>query len=248
MSSLTKTKKVFLLIVEGPSDKTTFENAILQFFQVNNKNSSVKCDIIHGDIACEDKNKKPITETIALKTVGNEIKGFLQTNHLQPKDLIAVAQICDLDACFADEKSYKESQDIKTRYDPSTQTINRKNITALFTIRDQKRRNLLRLSSKGCFNISKSSIPYRLFYLGIDLEYAFYKKLSCTDEEKRSLSSDFDSKVYKNKNFFIDTIKNINSIGNDYFSSWNPILLGQNSFNQITNLQYLLDWIKSIII
>jgi hypothetical protein len=241
-----KITKIVLLLVEGPSDQTAFENSLRSFLR-SFSDDNARFDVLHGDKTVIDDCKRIIPPSKIRATIGNEISAFLHDKKLLPRDLLAVAQLCDLDACFAQESSYRKnlsSHDVV--YDPPAQIIHKDDPKRLFRVRLAKKMNINVLFSRNEFVLKKVKIPYRLFYFGINLEHCLYRLPNCTDEEKEAQADSFDERYANKPADFEEFIKGLPCLSNDYVKSWKEKDLSKNAFAQITNISIFLDWMREM--
>lgn len=245
-----KRNKVFLLIVEGPSDARTLENGIRETLRKKYKNCSTKVLIAHKDVTISNKQNKIVYSNEIIKDIHDFVEEFLKQPYLKLKtsDLLSIGLITDLDACYADKNVFKENKNLgKTFYDLENNVCYCKNINTFLRFRDSKRNNLNKLSATKAIVFNKREVPFHIFYFGINLEHALYNKPNCTDLEKEQLSEIFDVEYGEGGDLFLDRLKKIPLISATYKESWSESKLQEKYFDQLANLTSLFDWVNEII-
>ena len=247
-SSVIETIKYLLVVVEGKTDRTTFENALRALVKKYCSNKDLEIDVVNGDTLVMDENGNIIPYNQEEETVSKQIGKTIKKLHLKASDIVAVAMLTDLDACFASEEFFVEDASRnKAFYDQETNKCLRKNIAELKTIRQSKYKVVRKMHNKSHISIDGNQIKYRLFYLNVDLEWVFYQLLNCTKLEKIQLSDDFDSMYGGDLDKFEAFICALPSVGSDFTSSWEPIINRTIApMDILTNIKYLLDWIKNL--
>lgn len=242
------TIKYLLVVVEGKSDRTTFENALRKLLKEYTTNKDLEIDVVKGDSLVFDKDKHIIAFNKEEETIGKQISNKLTELNLKASDIVGIAMITDLDACFApDEFFVEDDSHIKTFYDFNERTCKRRDIEDLKEKRRAKFRVINRLHSRPFIGVDGRQIKYRLFYLNIDLEWTFYQRLNCTKLEKTTLSENFDTTYGDNLKAFEDFINALPTSGTDFLSSWKTVIDKTiQPFDVCSNIRYLLDWIKTL--
>lgn len=241
------TTKYFLVVVEGPTDRTTFENALRLLIANRFSNKDLEIDVVRGDTLTMDEKGKIIQYNKEEETVSKQIGKAIKKLHLKESDIVAIAMVTDLDACFAEDSFYEEDENHKKAfYDEESNKCLRINISELKTIRQSKFNVVRAMHNKNYISINGKQIKYRLFYLNVDLEWAFYRLLNCIKIQKIDLSNDFDTRYGDNIEEFERFIESLPSIGGNYEESWEPIVKRTLApLERITNIRYLIEWIKS---
>ena len=247
-----KTKKIILFVVEGPTDRTTLENAFRNAFRIRHRHADVKIKVVHGDYTLKNASGKLISPSSILEETTRFVTEYLrvlkETDGVRPSDILAIAQITDLDASFADSSCFVyDSQSERVCYDVDQRLVCSNHIDDIFELRQGKRVNMLKLYSHANVKVSKISLPYHLFYFGINLEHALYGKPNCTDNEKMDLSESFDDQYGDDYEGFMSKIQSIASIDGNYYASWSEDKLESSAFLPISNISCIFDWIKTLI-
>lgn len=194
-----KEKRVLLLIVEGKSDKVTLENAFRRTLMEYYPSCDAKVYVLHGDATLKRPYGGYIVSSEVIKATNALVRSYLarqkQTSGIKVRDILGIAQITDLDACFADSSCFVANPSVnETTYDVVNKRVLSPNGFDVANKRVAKRQNLMRLNGCDRMTINGVEIPYQIFYFGIDLEHALYGRVNCTDEEKTSLSEGFDDR------------------------------------------------------
>ena len=241
-------KKYLLIVVEGPSERTSFENAIRKMLSDVGSTRNLEIDVVHGDLLTMDKSKKLIPFNKEEENVAKQIKRKITHLHLKPKDVIAISMITDLDACFAPNSFFVNNPLIeKATYNLENNVCERKDINNLISIRRKKLSVIRRMYNKSHINIEGTIIKYRLFYLNVDLEWVFYSRLNQTNLEKTTLSESFDDEYGNDTEKFTSFIDSLPSKSDDFIQSWEAVFNGDiEPLEKATNIKQLLDWIKNI--
>lgn len=247
-SNLIQTIKYLLVVVEGKTDRTTFENALRLLVKKYCQNKDLEIDVVNGDTLVMDKDGNIISYNQEEETVSKQIERKIKDLHLKTTDIVGVAMITDLDACFAPEDFFVEDINYeKAFYDQDANKCLRKDIARLKTIRLSKFNVVRKMHNKSHISIDGNQIKYKLFYLNVDLEWVFYQLLNCTKLEKIQLSDDFDTNYGDDLDKFEAFICALPTVGDDFESSWEPVVnRTMEPMSVATNIKYLIDWIKSI--
>lgn len=244
------TKKFFILVVEGLSDKLTLEESIARYISSISDFHGVKvrifCDYdsnnldnVGGDMTTKRGN--------IFNNLTDYIKKEIRVSHLDMDDIFAIGLLTDLDACFASEKDYVEDFNTnKVSYDLSNNKVIRHDVLELYDSRITKKNNIIKLFNCNSIIVNKRIIPFRCFYNSINLEHAFYNELTNSPDEKEDYAYEFADEYYDNESF-INFISKLNRLGNNYRESVDEGTLTKEVFTSSSNLYYLLLWLKEII-
>ena len=246
-----KTRKAILLVVEGLSDKYTWENAIRTTLSLRFPELNTEIYVVRGDATISDRPNHFISSSMVIanvqKTVADHLRKEKGRSGLRVDDILAIAQITDLDACYADPSDYVEDPEAKgVRYDADRHLIYSKSPDSLADLRATKAMNIDRLWRAGDITFGGKRIPYRLFYTNINLEHALYGRPNCTQDEKEDLSLDFDDKYGKDGPAFVARLEEIPSLSRIYKETWNEDSLHGNAFARLTNILSLLAWAEEL--
>lgn len=93
---ISSTKKIVLVIVEGPSDASALERYFVKYFD----SDRIVTKIIHGDITT-DKN---IDQSKIKVHLGNKVKSWITKDKFKKSDLDRIVHIVDMDGAYIDDK------------------------------------------------------------------------------------------------------------------------------------------------
>lgn len=245
-NNMVESKKYLLIVVEGPSDRTSLENALRKMLTDIGSTRNLEIDVVHGDLLVVDKNKKLITYNKEEENVTSQIEAKIKKLHLKPSDIIAISMITDLDACFAPNSFFSENPSYeKVFYNLEKNICERKDINNLIDMRKKKLSVIRRMHNKSHINIGGHLIKYRLFYLNVDLEWVFHSKLNQTNLEKTTLSEKFDDKYGNNTDEFLSFINSLPKKSDSFLESWNAVFNGEiEPLEKATNINQLIEWIS----
>lgn len=260
-----KSKKIVLMIVEGKSDEKAYSLCINEYLKSINKYVDVACEIYHTDIRLHTFSSQEVIASTSLdeKDYIERIKiavfNYLSENKgegLIIEDIIAVAILSDLDACYCEDKRivYSESgfNEKKEKYDLNCNEFYAKNVLEQIKINDQKRNahdiiNSIKLIKFDTDNGLKYTVLFRAFYQSINLEHITINNPNLTsNSNKEDRASEFRDQYLNRPLEFYDFINDLSKIGSNYDSSWNKTMLKKFSFEQMTNLKYFIEWITEI--
>lgn len=221
-------RKVLLFIVEGTSDKVSFQSVLENFFEQFN----VKVAVMYCDITIKDSPTPAEIKSI----MSNKIDEFCSIEKIHfPEDVAKIIHLVDTDGAFIPDVNIHLKISGEIEYtNNSILTVNPESI---------KRRNktkssiVNKLATMGNLN----SVEYKVYYFSRNLEHVLHNNSSSlTKEDKTRLSENFDDTYAENLNGFLDFIKDkIFAVPGDYKQTWDFIKQGVNSLNRYSNF-YLL--------
>lgn len=227
-------KRVLLFIVEGRSDEAALDNVLSRLLS----NEKIRFHIIKGDITTSERRGN-----ISIKTLVNEqVRKFMTSYHLLPKDILQVVHLMDTDGAFVPESAIIEDSGIsgfeytrKTITAPSKDAVRRRNVT--------KSNNMLRLARMGT---TYKNIPYEAYYCSRNLEHVLHDiEGDCSLDEKMRLSDLFDEQYKDSPAAFLTFISSVPPAVPcyDYGDSWNYISQPEafHSLERGCNLHILLN-------
>ena len=217
-------KKIVFVIVEGPSD----EEALGAFFGRFFDKDSVYVQIMHSDITTSRGNTPQNIEA----KVAAVVKQYASQNHFIKTDFKEIIHISDSDGAFIPNDAVIED---KSAHDPvySPTGIRTKNKYGIEERNGQKSANLSVLSTLR----TVWGLPYRIYYMSVNLDHVLYGKLNSTDREKETDSHAFVKKYRGNLPAFIEYISESDfSVQLDYKGSWDYIKEDLRSLERHTNL------------
>lgn len=221
-------RKVLLFIVEGTSDKVSFQGILENFFN----RFAIKIAVMYCDITAENlPNPGEIKEILA-----GRLKDFCSREKLFVSDDIQkIVHLIDTDGAFIPDLHIKNKQSKGIEYtDSEILTTNPEYI---------KKRNSCKSSvvSRLCSMEKLCGIEYKLFYFSRNLEHVLHNNPSnLTDREKAELSEAFDDKYADDIQGFLKFIKSTEfAVQGDYKFSWDFIRQGLNSLERHSNFHLL---------
>lgn len=227
-------KKIIFVIVEGVSDEEALGVILNRIYDKN----TVYVHIMRKDITTEFNN---VPNKNIFTMVGDEIRGYANSNHFKKADFKEIIHIVDMDGAFIPDASIVENKNaIKPQYTLSEiYTCNKRGIE------DRNKRKSKNINS--LYTRSKIwGVPYRLFYMSCNLDHVLYDRQNSSDDEKATNSFKF-AKFYKDKiPAFIDFICNSAfSVMSGYEESWNFIKQDLHSLERHSNLGLCFEGFKS---
>lgn len=218
-------RKIMLFIVEGLSDKVSFEGLFVKFFSSFEVQVAVmRCDVTLKACASEIK-----------VYLNSKIEDFCCIEKVSKTDIKGIVHLVDMDGAFAPDSCIKQNSADETVY--SECEILAKNKDAIIERNHKKSSVLVTLSSM----VQLAKIPYRIYFLSRTLEHVLHNKIEkLTDKEKTLLSESFDDLYAENFEGFLSFISDeAFAVKGDYKQSWNFIQQGVNSLKRYSNLHLL---------
>lgn len=217
-------KKIVFVIVEGPSDDEALGVLLEKVFN----SSTVFVYITHGDIT-----SKPGTDpSKILAAVGDLVKGYAKSNHLNNIHFQEIIHITDTDGAYIpDESVVEDPSAIKAQY--TLTEIRTANVEGMLIRNALKSQCLNRLS--GTQKIW--GIPYQVYYMSCNLDHVLYNKQNSSDEEKEKDALAFAKRYRQDVEGFVKFIAESDfSVSSNYVESWNYIKQDVHSLERHTNL------------
>ena len=257
-----KEKKIALIIVEGGSDRYAFQKCINNYLSSLSSQANIECEVYDTDIRIHDFRSEKIIPTDDIdeedikKRICESITNFLaeqKGTYINIKDIVAVAILCDLDACYCKDSDIVSIPSNTDKYDLANKKFNAKDVPFQSDLNRWKRdsHELLLNSVKTIIykdaDNNKTILPIKCFYQSINLEHITSNDPNILDEDLKSIKAKDFRNSYKNKpSDFYSLINSLSLIGYDYETSWNRIDLENKSFERMANIKYLIDWIVSV--
>jgi len=240
--SSNQTKKIVLILVEGPSDEESLEHVLTKL--INNYKTKFK--ICRGDITSDKLvNTSNVTNIIAQK-----VEDFLQNAKglFTIDDICFIAHLIDTDACSIQNEKIIEQEKEEPYFDDQFLYVKNKNNIIK---RNQKKLPIVKkLSKTRCIsfdNFDGLSIPYCSYYMSCNLEHVLHNdKTFCSDNAKENYSILFSMKYFDKENEFVEFI-NSKEVGTtlNFENSWDNILKPQNALLRETNLNIFVNDFKN---
>lgn len=227
-----KTPKVILFIVEGPTDESTLSPVLKRIFE----SEKIRFHVVYGDLTSELSTHAANVK----KTVNEHIKAEMRKYGYSKSDMLKVIHIIDTDGAFIPDTQVKlgTCQKIKYFKDEIESAEPQKTIQR----NHRKSESVRRVYTAG----KMGGVPYALYYLSRNLEHVIHNKSEdLTDNEKVLYADNFSCK-YENKSAefkaFISS-KDF-AVEGEYLDTWKFINEGTNSLHRHSNLHLIFEETK----
>lgn len=165
-----KQTKFIILIVEGTTDQDVYEMMLTPILETVKRPEQIRCRCTKGDLFSRNNVK-----VYNLKNhIRDEVKKYLDIQHLNVSDIEAVIQICDIDGVCLAKDQFLDNKDCEDSYGYRRGRLvryyNQQSINQLYDIYQKKKQMLNAAKSYRDIIINKKKIPYRLFYQSLFLE------------------------------------------------------------------------------
>jgi len=227
-----QTKKIVLLIVEGPSDESALGPILKKI--ISNKN--VRFKVTETDITGDYSY---ITIENIEMHLAKHVRRFLaSTFHVE--DLLEIIHIVDTDGAFIDDSSIiqKSSGDIKYLEN----TIETRHKSKIERRNQLKSEVLNHLVSVDKLEIIKDAyVPYKIFFMSCNLDHLLHDIRNLPSNKKIEKANEFSDSFHDKEKDFIDFLlsSEINVKGN-YEHSWQVIQNKNNSLARGSNFSLYL--------
>ena len=219
----TKTKKVFVFILEGYSDKTALEGILKRIYT----NRFIYSVVTYGDITSNIDIDIEDLEELIYKTV----KQQTGVNKIKMSDIINIIQICDTDGVYIPDSNIVCGENKNFIYTVSN--IITSNIKDAKKRNKHKREAITYLLHKDKIK----NIPYQLFYMSCNLDHVLYNEQNLNETLKVDYADNFFKKFQNRPMDFIPFIKeNAFNVPENYTDSWNYIAEELHSLERHNNL------------
>ena len=232
--------RILAVLLEGDSDRATFEKGLRLLVKSLFLTSGLQVMVFRGDPTINDSNGDPIDPSEVEDNISAYIEKELRENRLTKEDLFAIIHIGDLDAVYCLDEQVIHSHYRRPYYDPEQKVIFTNDVFGTIKRNERKRDSLDQL-----FVLEKMlSVPYRFFYVGINLEHAFYEKPNCTSDEKTDYGYNFERENVTDLSSFLNFISGLPSEGQSYEDSCAAARRPEMAFVKITNLRFIAEFLK----
>lgn len=253
-------KKIVLLICEGDSDKKSLQLLINEYLQYQNRSSQIGCEVFGCDFLFheyEDPEHFAPPENV-LQRVQDAIVAFLKKNRntlrYQWSDILAVATLSDLDACYCSPNDVISGKGLTAetlQYDFQRKKILCNDVTFIRERNDWKKTALGILFTTDVITHPnyRKPVPFRAFYNNTNLEHVLNNNTrNNTQNEKMRLARTFVRQYRKKPEKFYSFLSSLPTLSpqGDYRATWNEYQLSKHAFDRLTNIRILIDWIESI--
>ena len=221
-------KKIILLIVEGPTEADSLNPILKKIFSENN----IKFHIVHGDITIKNGIKSCNAVTYINKCIQQEMEKY----RFKKKDIIRIIHIIDTDGAFIPDVNIEYGNVEKILYNDNS--IITSNVEYIRNRNRIKKEVVERLYSTG--NVNK--IPYEIYYFSRNMEHVLHDNTeSISDDRKEELADLFADKYKDNIDLFIRFINNSDfTVNGDFNTTWKFILDNNNSLKKYSNIHIML--------
>ena len=243
------TTKIFMIFVEGETDKTSLDLMLTTIAKNNNLRTHF---IVFGTDITQKENinvsniLKELNSAIALGFANLKRKYKISLN-----DITKIYHIVDSDGVYIPDENVKyinkehfkgESKIEYTDKEILTPTVN------YIVKRNNRKASILNLlSSKKEITVSLNnnsvSIPYSIFYMSTNIEHVLHNIQNPSQTQKVDLADEWELNVADDINkineFFDD--KNSYVAKGTYIDSWNELKKDLNSLSRLTNFKLLIN-------
>lgn len=220
-------RKVLLFIVEGLSDKVSFEGQFVKFFSSFDVQVAVmRCDVTTEVYSSEIK-----------PYLNSRIEEFCSIEKVKKTDIKGIVHLVDTDGAFVSEDCVKQNTSDETEY--TDKEILAKNRETL--IEQNKKKSLV--LKKLCSMRTLAGINYTVYFLSRTLEHVLHNRIeNLTDQDKTELSEAFDDSYADNLEGFLAFIADeVFAVKGDYKQTWDFIKQDTNSLKRYSNLHLLFE-------
>lgn len=224
------TKKIILLLVEGPTD----EEALALVYSKLVKEHDIEFDVLHTDITADEN----MTAKYIKERIKKEIFGYLRKNpFIKKKDILKVVQIIDTDGAFVPSSFVRQSDAGKTEYFETY--ISAKNLNRLV------RRNISKRSIVHLLVQSEevAGFPYEIYYFSRNIEHVLHNiEKDLTDDEKESMAYEVAERYGENPEKFLELLYDESfHVSGTYGETWKFIMEKGNSLKRYSNMSLFFE-------
>lgn len=221
------TKKLFLFIVEGLSDKNALDPIISELFDTTRIHFEIlRCDLTtNNNISLRNSNMK--------QRVTKVVKNFLENNRgIKKEHIEKIVFLSDMDGCYIDKSYiYFSKDDIKFRYEDDGIYTNR--VQDAIDRNELKSRNLnMIISTDFVF-----SLPFEVYYFSCNLDHVLHNERNLEQSLKEDYAFVFADQYEDKEDEFIDFVnEDVICLSTNYRCSWMLIKQDKKSLLRYTNL------------
>lgn len=219
------TKKIILLLVEGPSD----EDCLALIYSKLVKEQDIEFDVLHTDITADEN----MTVKYIENRIEKEIEKYLDRNpFIKKSDILKVVQIIDTDGAFIPVSQVKPSSSGKTEYFETY--IEAKNQNRLIRRNISKRAIVYHLMKSE----NVAGIPYEIYYFSRNMEHVLHNiPQDLSDEEKEDLAFEIANRYSEcPKDFLRLLYEESFCVPGTYEETWKFIMQNGNSLKRYCNM------------
>jgi hypothetical protein len=220
-------RKVLLFVVEGLSDKVSFEGQFVNYFSTFDVQVAVmRCDVTTVVYSSQIKSY-----------LNNRVEEFCSIEKLKKSDIKGIIHLVDTDGAFVSEDCVKQNSTDETEYtDKEILAKNRE----LIIERNKKKSMVLKTL---CSMRTLAGINYTVYFLSRTLEHVLHNRIdNLSDQDKTKLSEAFDDLYADDLPGFLTFIADkVFAVQGDYKQTWNFIKQETNSLKRYSNLHLLFE-------
>lgn len=220
-------RKVLLFVVEGLSDKVSFEGQFVNYFSTFDVQVAVmRCDVTTEVYSSQIKSY-----------LNNRVEEFCSIEKLKKSDIKGIIHLVDTDGAFVSEDCVKQNSTDETEYtDKEILAKNRE----LIIERNKKKSMVLKTL---CSMRTLAGINYTVYFLSRTLEHVLHNRIdNLSDQDKTKLSEAFDDLYADDLPGFLTFIADkVFAVQGDYKQTWNFIKQETNSLKRYSNLHLLFE-------
>lgn len=217
-------KKVFLLMVEGKSDRVALKPIISELI-----NDTVFFKVVGCDLS--SNNSKEYKSKTLVELIEIELQLFLFENRgISRDDIEKIVVISDTDGCYVpDDAVYYSKIDGELRYeDDGIYTNNVENIRKRNKFKSNKLEPVIKGEKCG-------DIPLEIYYFSCNLDHVIHGERNMDGSKKVGSAEDFADSYDGEEEKFVEFIDEFGE-EKKFSASWNFIKKGLNSLLRYSNM------------
>ena len=223
-----QSRKVYLFIVEGPSDQSAIEGLLKRLF----RNRYIYSIVMYGDVTSDDK----VEPSRINDYLYEKVKGKLNEEKLRLSDVSHIFQICDMDGAFIPDSSIVKGENQEFLY--TTEKIVTRSVNKAIERNKKKREKIDILLNTNALK----KIPYKLYYMSSNLDHVLYDIQNLDKDEKMTKADMFFEKYRDRPQLFIEFLKEKSfGVPCSYIDSWSFIKEDNHSLERHNNFFILFD-------
>ncbi len=224
------TKKVILLLVEGPTD----EDALALIYSRLVREHDLEFAVLHTDITADES----MTVKYIEDKISQEVEKYLEKHpFIHRTDILKLVQIIDTDGAFVPHSQVRQSEDGKTLYFDTH--IEAKDKDRLIR-RNISKRNIVHHLFKSK---EMAGFPYEIYYFSRNLEHALHHlPQELTNDEKEELAFEIADQYESDPKAFLQYLYSDEfHVSGTYQETWHFIMENGNSLNRYCNMSVFFE-------
>ena len=245
-------RRILAVLLEGESDRLTFEKAFTLLLRSHTREDALQVFVFRGDVTINDESGEPIDSDDVEENIVSFLRKELRTLGLTHDDLLGIVHIGDLDAVYCKDEQVVFRAARRAFYDAEQGLLFTRDVAATLSRNKNKREALNHLMELPALEFPchdpalPRQIPHRFFYLGINLEHAFYGNANCGVDEKESRGLRFDEEYVSCLDEWVKFVMSLPCVGKTYEESCRNARKAENAFLPYTNLRFVIPFIASL--